>query len=248
MKPFSILGVILARAGSKGLANKHLRPLLGRPVISYTFEHIKRSRSLTRVVVSTDCPQIKQLAREAGLTTIQRPADLAGDDASVQDALLHALDEVERRGSFRADAIASLYGNVPVRPADVTDRCVEMLRGTDCCSVRTFQPVGKWHPTWMARLADDGKVEACVPGSIHRRQELEPLFLHDGGGLVMSRQSLEFGRERRDDPHAMFGNDRRGITVPSGDVVEVDVDRDLALAEAILRHQGFGQPAVRLAA
>ncbi len=247
-KPYHTLGIILARAGSRGLEGKHLRPLLGRELVRYTIDHAAGSASLTRVVVSTDCPHVRQIARSAGLTTISRPAELAGDDASVQDALLHALDEVEGRGSFRADAVACLYGNVPVRPADATDRCVEMLRTFACDSVRTFQPVGKWHPKWMARLADDGKVEAMAEGSIHRRQDLEPLFLHDGGGLVMSRQSLNLGRTRREDPHAMFGSDRRGVAVEAGAVVEVDLDRDLALAESILRSRGFGQPQVRLAA
>src|SRR3954467_8880620 len=78
------LGVILARGGSKGLRNKHLLPLLGRPVISYTFDHARAATRLTRVVVSTDSPDIRQLASSAFFETIQRPTELATDDASVQ--------------------------------------------------------------------------------------------------------------------------------------------------------------------
>src|SRR3954469_8519744 len=95
------LGVILARGGSKGLRNKHLLPLLGRPVIGYTFDHARAASSLTRVVVSTDSAEIRQLAAESFFETIQRPAELATDDASVQDVMLHAMHEVERRSSFR---------------------------------------------------------------------------------------------------------------------------------------------------
>src|SRR5437764_959418 len=81
------LAVILARAGSEGLQSKHLRLLCGRPVISYTFDHARHARTLTRVVVSTDCPTIRQLAKSYGFGTIARPPHLATWDASVQDAM-----------------------------------------------------------------------------------------------------------------------------------------------------------------
>ncbi len=93
----NVLGIILARAGSAGLLNKHLRLLDGRPVIEYTFDHAANSRRLSAVCVSTDCPQIKQLARSRGLWVIDRPADLATASASVQDAMLHATPGIRIR-------------------------------------------------------------------------------------------------------------------------------------------------------
>src|SRR5271167_3577029 len=111
----NVLGVILARAGSQGLTGKHLRPLLGRPVIEYTFDHAKSARLLTRTVVSTDCPRIAQLARSSGFQVIERPAELATSTTSVQDVMLHAMQKVESEGTFHADALVVLYGNVPVR-------------------------------------------------------------------------------------------------------------------------------------
>src|SRR3954454_13446558 len=95
------LAVILARADSAGLKNKHVLPLLGRPVISYTFDHARAARTLSRVVVSTDCSQVRKLAETARFETIDRPAALATADASVQDVLLHAMHAVEQRSTFR---------------------------------------------------------------------------------------------------------------------------------------------------
>jgi CMP-N,N'-diacetyllegionaminic acid synthase len=229
------LGVILARAGSLGLANKHLLPLLGRPVIDYTFEQARRSQRLTKVVVSTDCPRIRSLARAAGLIAIERPDYLATAEASVQDAMLHALDTVEADRSFHADALVVLYGNCPVRADGVIDRAIAKLAETGCDSVRTFCPVGKWHPAWMSRVDDDGNVDAFRPGSIHRRQDLEPLYLHDGGAVVVSRASMLRGRQFPTDPHAFFGIDRRGVKTEPGEVIEVDHQRDMYWAEAVLR-------------
>ncbi|HEV7302287.1 MAG TPA: acylneuraminate cytidylyltransferase family protein [Tepidisphaeraceae bacterium] len=231
------LGVILARAGSVGLPSKHLLPLLGRPVISYTFAHAQAALWLTHVVLSTDCAQLRGMAQAVGIDTVVRPAHLATSDASVQDAMLHAMDEIESTSDFHADALVVLYGNVPVRTEGVIDRAIEMLERTGCDSVRTFCPVGKWHPAWMSKLSDDGIVEALHPGSIHRRQDLQPLLLHDGGAVVVSRESMLRGRAMPNDPHAFFGVDRRGVRTEQGDVIEVDHQRDLYWAEAVLRDQ-----------
>jgi CMP-N-acetylneuraminic acid synthetase len=228
------LGVILARAGSVGLASKHLRLLLGRPMIEYTFDHAFDSALLHRVVVSTDCPGVKQLARRYQIEVIDRPAELAGPDASVQDVMLHAMKTAEKNGDFHADALAVLYGNVPVRGSGVIDSAIQILRETGCDSVRSFCPVGKWHPAWMSKL-DGDKVHALQPGSIHRRQDLTPLYLHDGAIVAVSRSSMLRGARFPQDPHAFFGLDRRAIQTGMGETVEVDHQRDLYWAEAVLR-------------
>lgn len=233
----NVLGVILARAGSAGLKNKHLLPLLGKPVIKYTFAHARQSRLLTRVAVSTDSPQIKRLAEANFFETIKRPPELATSDASVQDAMLHAMESVEASSDFRADALVVLYGNVPVRGEGVIDRAIRMLAETGCDSVRTFCPVGKWHPAWMSRLMQDDHVDPLHPGSIHRRQDLPELFLHDGAVVAVSRAAMLRGRDNPLNPHAFFGMERRGIRTGSGETVEIDEQRDLFWAEAILREQ-----------
>jgi len=231
------LGIILARAGSQGLAAKHLRLIEGRPVISYTFEHVRQSRTLSRIVVTTDCPAIRRFAAAEGFDVVERPAALATSDASVQDVMLHALEEVERRSpAFRADALVTIYGNVPIRPAEVIDRAVRHLAQTQCDSVRSFCPVGKWHPQWMSRL-DGDRVIPLGAGSIHRRQDLTPTLLHDGAVVAVSRASMMRGQTMRHDPHAFFGVDRRGIETGIGETVEVDTLRDLYIAQAILREQ-----------
>ena len=233
----NVLGVILARAGSAGLRNKHLLPLLGQTVIEYTFAHARRSPLLSRVVVSTDSLPIRRLAARNFFETIDRPDDLATADASVQDVMLHAMATVEAESAFRADAVVVLYGNVPVRGDGVIDRAITMLEETGCDSVRSFCPVGKWHPAWMSRLTEDGGVEALQPGSIHRRQDLPNYFLHDGAVVAVSRESMLRGRANPGDPHAFFGTDRRGIRTESGATVEIDEQRDLFWAEAVLRER-----------
>jgi len=223
-----------------GLPSKHLLTLLGKPVISYTIEHARASWLLNRVVVSTDCPDVKSIAQSEKMEVIDRPAALATSEASVQDVMLHALRTVEtKKPALKIDALVVLYGNVPVRRASVIDEALEMLAETGCDSVRSFCPVGKWHPAWMSTF-DGERVVPLQPGSIHRRQDLTPLFLHDGAVVAISRASLLRGVDHPEDPHAFFGEDRRGIHTEATDTVEIDHLRDLYWAEAVLRERGGG--------
>lgn len=231
----NVLGVIMARGGSVGLKDKHVLPLLGRPVISYTLDHAAQARRLKRVTVSTDIPAVRALGLSHGFDIVQRPAHLATSDASVQDVMLDAMDAIESRDpSFHADALVVLYGNVPVRGEGVIDRAIELLERSGCDSVRSFCPVGKWHPAWMARINGD-RVELLQPNSIHRRQDLESFYLHDGAVVAVSRSSMTRGRDKPEDPHAFFGIDRRAIFTQTGETIEIDQQRDLYWAEAALR-------------
>ena len=241
MRTMNTLGVILARAGSVGLPNKHLRLLLGRSVIEYTFDHALEAKRLDKIVVSTDCAGVKLLGKSYGIEAINRPAELASSDASVQDVMLHAMKTVEESSSFVADALVVIYGNVAVRGSGVIDSAISLLEKTGCDSVRTFCPVGKWHPAWMSRL-DGDKVEPLQAGSIHRRQDLAPLFLHDGAAVAVSRASMMCGVSSPNDPHAFFGLDRRGIQTEMGETIEIDHLRDLFWAEAVLRERQAARP------
>lgn len=233
-RSYNVLGVVMARAGSKGLADKHVQVLRGRWVIDYSLDHAQAAGLLTRIVVSTDSPAVAAISAERGLDVVHRPAELATDTASVQAVMLHALADVESRSATKFDAAVILYGNVAVRGEGVIDRAIAHWAAAQCDSVRTFCPVGKWHPAWMSRLEGDAVIP-LRPGSIHRRQDLEPLLLHDGAAVVMSRASLLRGATSPDDPHAMFGIDRRGILTKAEETVEIDSRRDLYIADAVLR-------------
>jgi len=233
----NVLGVILARAGSVGLKDKHLRTILGKPVIQYTIDHALSAKTLTHIVVTSDSPDVLKLAQKSELDIIHRPASLATSDATVQDVVLHAMQTVEAQSDFRADTVVTLYGNVAVRPAGVIDRAVELLEETGCDSVRSVVSVGKWHPTWMMKLNGDA-LELLTPNSVHRRQELQGLYLHEGAVVAVSRASMERALQFPSDPHAFFGVDRRGFLTQPDETVEIDHLRDLYWAEAVLRERG----------
>ena len=177
------LGVIIARGGSKGLTHKPYPNASGKPVIAYSIEAALASKSLDKVVVTSDDPEVRRVAQEYGVWVLGRPDRLANDTATVDAAARFAVDCVQEHYGFAAGAVAILYGNIPIRPMGLIDMAMNHLltRGGD--SVQSYSPVGKMHPDWMVRLDEDRVILNCAK-PIYRRQNLTPMFIPNGGAGV----------------------------------------------------------------
>ena len=225
-----VVAVVIGRAGSKGLPGKNLLPIGGRPMIAHSVEHACGSSLVGRVLCSTDGPEIAAAAERAGAEIVMRPAELASDTATVDSAVRHAIAE----SASDAEYVVMLYGNVPIRPPGLVDRALEELLRSGADSVQSYGPVGKNHPYWTVRIDDQGLVEAWQDHDIHRRQDLPPAFIPDGGVVAVTRRALfdvDSGH-----PHAFLGRARRGIVNPEGSVIDVDGRADYLLACAL--HEG----------
>lgn len=120
MPPKSVLALIPARGGSKGVPRKNLHPLGGVPLIAHTILQAKESARVDRVVVTTDDLEIDQVARRYGAEVIERPRELADDEASSESALLHAIEFLEREDAYTPDLVVFLQCTSPLRtPADI---------------------------------------------------------------------------------------------------------------------------------
>lgn len=239
--------IILGRAGSKGAPGKNSRRLAGKPCIGWTIEHAQRSSGVSRIVVSTDGDDLARLARDAGAEVIRRPDALASDTATVDAAARHAVEELESRGGAPIGPVVILYANVPVRPADLTDRALELLAASGCDSVQSYCAVGKHHPWWTARMDPATGLVAPWEGEtlnhgVFRRQDLPPAFVPDGGVIALRREALMLELPAvAPGPHAFFGKDRRGVTTAEGEVVDIDAEIDFLIAEASLARREAAQ-------
>lgn len=230
----NILTVILARAGSKGLVGKNTLTVAGRPMLAWTLEHALGSRRSGRVVLSTDGDKLAEVARSMGVEVVIRSAETATDSATIDSAARHAVLAVEAMADAPFDAVVILYGNIPIRPADLTDRAVAKLAETGCDSVQSVYPVEKLHPYWMKRLGGEEGDELLMyePNDVYRRQDLPPVYMLNGGVIAVTRKSL-FNVDPAH-PHAFLGRDRRAVVNEPDDVIDVDSRLDLRVAEAVL--------------
>jgi len=223
-----VLAVIIGRAGSRGLPGKNALPLAGRPLICHTVDDALESDCIDRVLVSTNGEAIARAARSTDVEIIMRPAALASDTATVDDAVRHAV----RESHDDAPIIVILYANVPLRPAGLIDRAVRALVNTGADSVQSYCGVGKHHPFWMMSLDDEGRVAPYIPNDVFRRQDLPPLHIPDGGVIAVRRESLF--RIDRTHPHAFLGERRHGVTTSPGEVIDIDTHADLLVARTMI--------------
>lgn len=228
---------VLARAGSKGVPGKNLALVAGRPCAAWALDAALQAQRVHAVVLSSDAPALLDLARRLGATPVRRRPEDATDGAPVVRALWQAV----RDAACAAGRIVLLYGNVPVRPEGLIDRAVELHERTGADSVQSYAPVGKHHPLWQARIEPDGTVRPWqgdrLFGGVHRRQDLPPAFVPDGGVLVVSRAALERGAAAGAGPHEFLGADHRGVLTGEGEVIDIDSPIDLLVADAVLRQR-----------
>lgn len=234
-----ILCVIPARGKSKRIPNKNIRYLLGKPLIAYTIERALESRLCTRVVVSTDDPEIATVSKEFGTDVIMRPDDLALDTSPIDDALRHSVRSFEKEEGFRCNIAVLLQANVPVRKKGEIDEVIKkLLEIEEATAVVTVYTIGQ-RPEWM-KLIDTttGRIKPFMePTGLYRKQDLPELYLLDGAIIAVRTHAL-METEGIKKIHGYLGDKIYPFIHDTRYTIEIDEERDFELAEYyLLREQ-----------
>lgn len=224
-----VLAVTLARGGSKGVPKKNIAPLAGKPLISYTFSEVKKSAYIDEYILSTDCLDIESFALEEGVSVpFRRPAQLATDQASSADALLHAVDFMCSQEKY-FDYVVEIMSTNPLKTVEDIDGCIELLERKNAAYVVACHQVYDNHPSRVKYL-EEGRLRDFFPEVVEsRRQDLSPpAFVRSGSIYAMRKDALVSNQARydRDDTYAYI--------LPPERVINIDEPIDFLVAEAIL--------------
>jgi CMP-N,N'-diacetyllegionaminic acid synthase len=170
------LALIPARGGSKGIPRKNIKQIAGKPLIAWTIEAALRSSLLDIVVVSTDDPEIAEVARQAGAQVpFIRPSILAQDDTPGIDAVLHALDQLPQY-----DSVLLLQPTSPLRTTEDIDACLHLAFERNAQSVVSVSEP-ETHPYWTYRLTKSQTLEPMIDAvPVARRQDLPTVMALNG--------------------------------------------------------------------
>ncbi|MFH1149467.1 MAG: acylneuraminate cytidylyltransferase family protein [Actinomycetota bacterium] len=185
------LGIIPARAGSRGIPGKNLRPLAGKPLIAHAIAQALGSRLLDAVVVSTEDEEIAFVAREYGAEVpFIRPAELAGDDSPMMRVLEHSLDELEAAGRVYENAVC-LQPTSPLRTSRHIDEAIDLFAAGDPGALASVCEVRE-SPYWMVTVQGDVGTP-FVGGGWERttRQSLPELYRLNGAIYILDRELLK---------------------------------------------------------
>lgn len=225
----SILAVIAARGGSKGLPRKNVLDVGGKPMVAWSVEAAKQSRYIDRLVLSSDDDEIIAVARDHGCEVpFGRPPELAEDDSSIYHALFHATDNLDQV----YDYIVLLQATSPLRVAADIDGCIEQCINNNAPACVSIVSPAK-SPYWSFRLDDEDCLEPLLPppASTNRRQTLPPAYAVNGAVYVARIDWL------REHGNFIVDGETRGYVMPDDRSLDVDTALDLTFVRAVIAEQ-----------
>ncbi len=231
----NILGVVGARSGSKSIRDKNIYPLLGKPLMAWIIESAKKSKYLTKLIVSTDSKKYAKIARSLGVEVpFLRPKELAEDHIPDIDYLVHATLWLEQNQGWKADIILRLPPTSPLCQAESIDRCIELLlNDPKATSARTIKSAPK-HPYKLWRIENDillpfipKELTGFAEPSNMPRQALIPAYAHVDV-IAVRYNTLVIDK-------LLTGKRVRYHLLPKTEVVDIDSELDLIVAEILLK-------------
>jgi CMP-N,N'-diacetyllegionaminic acid synthase len=221
----SVLAIIPARGGSKGVPRKNIKNLAGKPLIAWTIEAAKNSRYIDRLILSSDDPEIIMVARAWGCDVpFVRPSELARDDTPGIEPVLHALTILPDY-----DYVLLLQPTSPMRTVEDMDGALALCigKGAKAC-VSVTEPDKS--PYWMYKLDEVGRMLPLLDSGeiFSRRQDLPKVYSVNGAVYVADCTWLKMSR-------SFLTSETVAFEMPKGRAMDIDDVIDFAVAELFLK-------------
>ncbi len=230
-----VLGVIPARAGSKGVPNKNIRELNGKPLIYYSIVEGLKSNFVSDLVVSTDSKEYQNISKIYGADCpFLRPSKLSSDDSLAVPTIQHATNEMEKIKGIEYDYVVMLQPTSPLRKYSHIDQALTKLFNSDADAIISVVDVNNNHPMKMkiftgknsisGRLIDYEKppVENCP------RQKLPPVFIVNGAIYATKRNVLM-------KENSFQGKNCLGFKMSEDESINIDTEIEFLIAEKIMK-------------
>lgn len=222
-----ILVVIPARSGSKGIPGKNIKKLHGKPLINYTIEAAKEIFENSQVIVSTDDKEIAEIAASHGANIpFLRPKELAQDDSSTRDVILHLVDYFERKKSMPS-VIVLLQVTSPLRNSKHLNEALDLFFHKDCDMVVSVTE-SKTSPYFnLYEENKEGYLQKSKDGAFTRRQDVPPVYEYNGAIYIFKTKSIVESEMKDFEKITKY-------VMSKNDSIDIDDEVDWKIAEYIL--------------
>lgn len=224
-----ILGIIPARGGSKGVPGKNIKLLGGNPLLSYTSKSAFDAKLLSKIIVSTDCENIANVAKQNNIDVpFLRPNELATDFSSSIEVVQHAIEYFEKQGEFY-DAVCLLQPTSPFRAKGFIDLAIQKFINDEADALVSVLPVPhEFNPHWVFEPNVDGYLSLATGETeiIKRRQDLPKSYFRDGSIYLTKTSFIKKG--------TFYGEKLSFIENESKFYVNIDTMYDWDKAENLL--------------
>ena len=237
MNDKKVLAIIPARGGSKGLPGKNIKELCGKPLIAWPIHAAKSSLYVDKIIVSTDDPQIADIARQEGAEVpFLRPEELAADDSTTILVIVHAINFLSEIGETFEYCIL-LEPTSPLTESYDINRAFELLESmrTKADSIVGVSEVIATHPVFDAKINQEGLITPYVGEDFSgagRRQDVEKLYFFEGSLYISDVKTL-FEKQ------TFYHSRTLPYIMPKWKAFEVDDMVDLICIEAIMKNMNL---------
>lgn len=228
-----ILAIIPARGGSKGIPNKNIIDLCGKPLLAYSILAGLDSQYIDSVIVSTDSPQIKDVAVSYGASVpFLRPAEYATDTSKTIDCMRHAIHKLADTGETY-DYVVLLQPTQPIRKPEWIDAAIEsLINHPEEDSLVSVCPVSE-HPILMRTITKEGTLQSLLPMSSTVRRQDFPDVYRVNGSIYINRINDHFNADTSlNDNHLPYYMDEQYS-------IDIDSYEDLQRAEEYIKEHLF---------
>lgn len=230
-----ILGIIPARVGSKGLPNKNIRILNGKPLIAWSIEEAQKSKYIDKLIVSTDGNEIAEIARSYGVDVpFMRPKELATDIAKSEDVLIHAINYLKKKGE-NFDYLVLIEPTSPLRTVDDIDKPLEILIDhNEAKAIVSVAPLEASHPEFTVTIQENGLIKPYLGSSrieSKRRQDLDDVYFFEGTIYISHIPTFE-------EIKGFYHELTLAYVVNIFKSFEVDKEKDVVIIEALMKYEG----------
>jgi len=220
-----MIALIPARGGSKGLPGKNIKLLNGKPLISYAIDSALKVKTIDRVIVNTDDPEIAEVAKKYGAEVpFLRPDALASDTANAIDVYLHFIDYIESE-NYSCESLIILQPTSPLRSAVHIQEAIELFREKQASSVISFTK--EQHPVfWHKYINEQGKITPLFEKDhVVNRQELPVTYYPNGAIFIFD---IAFLKKKN-----YYGEETYGYLMSNKNSIDIDTQEDFDYAEFI---------------
>lgn len=222
----SVVAIIPARGGSKGIPRKNLVDICGKPLLAWSILQARNAAEIDSVWVTSDDDEILAVAEAHGAHAIRRPPEISGDSATSESAWLHALDVIEAQG-VAIDLVVAMQATSPLREPSDLDGGIRALREQSYDSLLSVTEVEDFF-TW--RIGADSGAESVNYDyrNRKRRQQIEKRYLENGSFYVFRPEQLRRDNNRLGGRIGLFAMSRFKM-------FQIDNPEDIDLCTAIMR-------------
>jgi len=233
----NILGIIGARSGSKGVKDKNIRQLLGKPLLGRIIETSKKSKYINRVIVSTDSKHYADIAREFGAEVpFLRPEEVSSDWSPEYDYVLHAVKWLKSNENYEPDIVVRLMATVPLQMTEDIDTCIEELIKDNTAHSAVVISKARQHPLKALKLIDDKKGgHYLVSYFSESGREVTPIARQNYEKAYFRSNIIACRLNTIYDTDSLTGDRVRYHIIPQERALDIDSEMDFIVVEDLIK-------------